>query len=133
MATFTQTLPTIKIIMSRSISIWYKQDNADTNIEVGNRDLLGTQSSSMKFWSLQSLQDFGIKELTKLGYTDPVWFKGSEDLDILGNEISILERNKERIDFDEELRNRWIENLRFCFEKLTELTPPDSVPNFMIG
>lgn len=119
--------------MSRSISIWYKQDNADTNIEVGNRDLLGTQSSSMKFWSLQSLQDFGIKELTKLGYTDPVWFIGSEDLDILENEISILERNKERIDFDEELRNRWIENLRFCFEKLTELTPPDSVPNFMIG
>ncbi|SDL62485.1 hypothetical protein SAMN05421823_10780 [Catalinimonas alkaloidigena] len=119
--------------MSRSISIWYEQKDADTDIEVGNRDLLGTQNSSTEFWNIGSLQDFGIKELTKLGYTDPVWFTGWEDLKGLENEISILEKNKGQIDFNEVLKNRWIENLRFCFEKLVELAPPDSVPNFMIG
>ena len=119
--------------MSRSISIWYKQEDTDIDIEVGNRDLFGTQSSSKEFWSLDSLQEFGIKELTHLGYTDPVWFIGWENLKVLENEISILEKNQDQIDFHQELKNRWIENLRFCFEKLVELAPSDSVPNFMIG
>ena len=87
----------------------------------------------MEFWRIALLQDVGIEELTKLGHTDPVWFTGWEDLKVLGNEISILEEYKRQISFNEELKNRWIENLRFCFEKLLVLAPLDSVPNFMIG
>ena len=90
--------------MSRSISIWHTKNERDINVDVGNRDLFGTQRSSKQFWSLELLQDLGI-----------------------------LENNKNEIDFNRELVDRWVENLRFCFDTLIETTPNDSTPNLMIG
>lgn len=119
--------------MSRSISVWSQQDKKDTNIEVGNRDLLGTQNSSKQFWSIQKLQDLGIDKLTKLGHTDPVSFTGWEELKLLEIEIGILEKNKKQSDFNIELRDRWIKNLRYCFDTLMEMAPNESVPHLMIG
>lgn len=126
--------------MSRSISIWYSQDGKDTTIDTDYNDLLGAQQVSLKFWSLPILKKIGLERLVVLGYTDPIGFTGWEDLkeleneiSILENEISILEKNKDLINFDEELLNRWIANLRYCFDSLVEMSPQNSEPHFLIG
>ena len=119
--------------MSRSISIWHTKNERDINVDVGNRDLFGTQRSSKQFWSLELLQDLGILELSKLGKIDPIYFSGHLQLSVLEKEIRILENNKDEIDFNRELVDRWVENLRFCFDTLIETTPNDSTPNLMIG
>jgi len=119
--------------MSRSISIWYQRNNVNIDIEVGNSDLLGAQNSSKDFWSNPLLKDYGINRLAELGNLDPVCFVGWSDLKILEKEISILEKEVENINFDKELKHRWLQNLRFCIERLKELAPLDSVPKYMIG
>ncbi len=119
--------------MSRSISIWYKQEGKDTDIETGNRDLLGTQQDSLQFWSLPRLAALGLKELTVLGYTDPVSFTGWDELAALDREVTLLEIHIADIPFDEVLKARWIANLRYCLDKLVWITPPDAIPVLMIG
>ena len=119
--------------MSRSVSVWYTQGTKETDIDVNNRELLGTQSLSIEFWRIKKLQDLGLKELIILGRMDPVGFAGWEDLGFLENEIKILEKHREQIDFYQVLRDRWIENLRYCFDKLLKTAPKDSIPHFMIG
>jgi hypothetical protein len=85
------------------------------------------------FWSLPILKKIGLERLIELGYTDPIGFSGWEDLKELENEISLLEKNKNLIDFNEKLLNRWITNLRYCLNSLIEVSPQNSEPNFMIG
>ncbi len=120
--------------MSRSISIWYT--TAQVNLlmmEVGNRDVLGTQDASMEFWRLPVHRTIGVERLAELGITDPVWFKGWDDLRILEKEVAALEAHRDDIPFDDELKGRWIRHLRSCLELLKKVAPADSVPEFMIG
>lgn len=119
--------------MSRSISIWYKHEGRDADIETGNRDLLGTQQNSLQFWSLPRLAALGLKELTVLGYTDPVSFTGWDELAELDREVPLLEIHIADIPFDEVLKVRWIANLRYCLDKLVRTKPPDATPVLMIG
>lgn len=119
--------------MSRSISVWYNHNEKDIDVEVGNQDLLGTQGISYAFWSLKKLREIGLKELNLLGRKDPVGFSGWDGMEFLENEIEILERHREEINFNHVARDRWIENLRYCFNKLVTTAPNDSTPHFMIG
>jgi hypothetical protein len=143
--------------MSRSIAIWYRIDGEDVDIETGNRDLLGTQSISEEFWSLPVLKKLGIERLSDLGHTDPVWFYGWEGLEELEREITLLEQHEKEIVFHpknkvttiysdtweakvqtdvayyQELKLRWIGNLRYCLDKLKQESPKNSIPEFMIG
>lgn len=119
--------------MSRSISIWFSKNEKDIDIEVDNQDLLGTQNSSKIFWSIRKLRNLGLKELTQLGRIDPVGFRGWQELKLLENEIEILEKNIEQIDFNIVAKERWIGNLRYCFDTLIKIAPKDSTPHFIIG
>lgn len=87
----------------------------------------------MAFWQLPIHQTLGIERLSQLGVTDPVWFKGWDDLLILEKEVAILEAHLDRIPFSDELKTRWIKNLRVCLDLLKSSAPRDSVPEFMIG
>jgi len=120
--------------MSRSISVWYKgADGQAVDVDIGNNDLLGTQMASMAFWSLPIHETLGIVRLSELGISDPVWFTGWNELATLEREVAILEQHIESIPFSEELRARWIRNLRLCVDRLKSSAPPDSIPEFMIG
>lgn len=120
--------------MSRSISAYYENiDGSSIDINLGNRDLLGTQNSSMEFWGLPIMKDLGIVLLSELSITDPVVIRGWEELKELDNEIKTLENNIECIGFDEELKTRWVSNLRYCLDKLRAVCPDECVPEFMIG
>lgn len=119
--------------MSRNISIWYSQNGNNTSIDTGYNDLFGTQQVSLKFWSQPILKEIGLKRLIVLGYADPIGFIGWDDLKELENEILLLEKNRKRIDFNEELLNRWISNLKFCLNILIEKSPQNAEPNFVIG
>lgn len=61
--------------MSRSISIWYKNNEGiNIDIETDNKKLFGTLQVSLEFWSLPILKGIGLRELTALGYFDPIYF-----------------------------------------------------------
>ena len=87
----------------------------------------------MEFWSLPIHKSIGIKLLCELGVTDPVWFKGWKEISMLEQELLLLEKNLDHIPFHEELKMRWISNIRICVDALKKSAPPDSVPEFMIG
>ena len=57
--------------MSRSININYRTpDNETTDIEIrAPYDLLGTQQTSMRFWSLPIWKEVGVTRLAELGHT----------------------------------------------------------------
>jgi hypothetical protein len=79
--------------MSRSISISYRDDGtgADTSIQIRSPyDVLGTQRSSMAFWSIPRIKEVGIERLAELGVTDPVYFFGWEEMALLDREITLL-------------------------------------------
>jgi hypothetical protein len=93
--------------MSRSISISYRDDatGADTPIEIPSPyDLLGTQRSSMAFWSIPRIKEVGIETLAELGVTDPVYFFGWEEMDLLDREITLLGQQLASIDFHAETK-----------------------------
>ena len=119
--------------MSRSITIWYSKNSEDTNIEIGNHYMFGTQKSSKSFWALEVLKEIGVNELSKLGDFDPIYFSGWDQLKILNNEIKILEDNIDILRFDEDRVTEWIKNLKFCCDKLLKTATQDSIPNLMIG
>jgi hypothetical protein len=87
----------------------------------------------MEFWRLPVHGSLGVKRLAELGITDPVWFKGWDDLATLEKEVAILETHIDEIPFYDELKRRWIQNLRTCLELLKKEAPLDSIPEFMIG
>lgn len=119
--------------MSRTIAIWYNQDGVDIDIEIDQESLLGGQRSSMAFWNKPILKEIGLKELTRLGYTDPIFFSGWEHLSLLEKEISILENNLGKLHFHSEYEKKWIKNLRYCLNKLTNTAPKDAIPHYSIG
>lgn len=87
----------------------------------------------MKFWRLPIHSELGITRLTELGITDPIWFTGWADLAVLEKEIAALESHIDEIPFYDELKKRWIQNLRTCLELLKSEAPAHSVPEIMIG
>jgi len=120
--------------MSRTISIWYSDTRGNqTDIDVGNVDLLGTQQASKVFWSLPIHSQIGVKLLAELGVTDPVCFKGWKNIEQLEKELLLLERHLGKIPFDQGMKKRRIGNIRICLDTLKKSAPPDSVPEFMIG
>ncbi len=87
----------------------------------------------MEFWRLPIHMTLGVKRLAELGISDPVWFKGWEDLAILEKEVVALETHIDEIPFHEEPKRQWIRNLRACLDLLKNEAPTDSTPEFMIG
>ena len=120
--------------MSRSISIWFTEANGqEVDIDMGSNELLGGQHTSKNFWKLEVFEEIGVTRLRDLGVTDPVWFIGWEDINVLESEIILIETNKDKIPFHQEIKDRWISNLRICLNSLKEKAPRDSIPEFMIG
>lgn len=122
--------------MSRSIAIGYRRNADDrmTYIKVRSPyDLLGTQGTSMRFWSILKLKEIGIIQLTLLGVCDPVSFDGWENMAELGHEITLLQQNLETIAFDPEIKAQWLSHLIYCYFLLIQMAPKDSIPVLTIG
>jgi hypothetical protein len=122
--------------MSREINIGYRyEDNgAETTIEVrAPYFLLGTQSTSMRFWSLPQLRQIGIKQLTELGVGDPIYFVGWDMMADLQREITLLQEHIADFEFDPDLKATWLSHLVYCYFLLILAAPKESVPVFMIG
>jgi hypothetical protein len=122
--------------LSRSISIGYREkaDGPAVPIEVPPPYfLLGTQQTSMRFWSIPRLKELGITLLTEPGVSDPVNFVGWDMLADLRQEIGMLEENLESIDFYPEIKAQWLSHLLYCYYLLVQTAPNDSIPEFSIG
>jgi len=122
--------------MSRSISIGYRQSEGDkyTDIEVSAPYfLLGTQQTSKAFWALPRLREIGLKQLPRLGITDPVSFVGWEMLGELWQEIWLLQAHLSEIEFDAEIKASWVAHLVYCYSLLILTAPRDSIPELDIG
>ena len=121
--------------MSRSISVGYQFEANGPNTPIEVRPpyfLLGTQSSSKRFWSIPRLREVGISQLSELGETDPVYFVGWDMLADLWREIS-LQQHLGSIDFDAELKAEWVSHLVYCYFLLVQTAPKESIPDFSIG
>jgi hypothetical protein len=68
-----------------------------------------------------------------LGVSDPVFFYGWKDLELLRREINLLDANLASIDFPPEAKASWLCNLIYCYHVLTETAPKESEPWFIIG
>jgi hypothetical protein len=122
--------------MSRSISIGYqlKPDGPNTPIEVrAPYFILGTQSTSKKFWRLPRVREIGIIRLADLGETDPVCFVGWDMLADLWREVGLLQQHLGSIDFHSELKAQWVSHLVYCYFLLAQTAPEVSIPDFSIG
>ena len=122
--------------MSRDINIGYRfaEDEPETDIEVrAPYFLLGTQRTSMAFWSLPRLRDVGITHLTKLGVSDPVYFVGWDMMADLRREIGLLQEHLTEIDFDPDIKAWFLAHLVYCYSLLVFTAPPDSTPLLTIG
>ena len=122
--------------MTRSIDIGYRHEvsGVETPIELQPPYyLLGTQSTSKRFWSLPRLREVGITRLTELGDGDPVCFVGWEMMGDLWQEIDLLQRHLGSIDFDPEIKAQWVCHLLYCYFMLVQTAPKGSVPEFSIG
>jgi hypothetical protein len=122
--------------MSREINIGYRhEDNGpETAIEVrAPYFLLGTQSTSMQFWSLSRLWEIGITQLTELGVGDPVYFVGWDMMAELQREIALLQEHIAEIEFDPDLKASWLSHLVYCYYLLVLTAPKESTPVFTIG
>jgi hypothetical protein len=122
--------------MSRSINIGYRlqADGPETAIEVrAPYYLLGTEDTSMRFWSIPRLREIGITQLTELGVCDPVYFIGWNMMAELGREITLLQRHLESIEFHPEIKAQSLSHLVYCYYLLVQTAPKQSVPEFTIG
>jgi hypothetical protein len=122
--------------MSRSISIGYREDPKGPETQVEVRPpyfLLGTQSTSERFWSLPRVRQVGITHLTALGETDPVYFVGWDMMAELGKEIGLLQQHLGSLDFNAEIKAQWLSHLVYCYFLLVQTAPKESVPEFSIG
>jgi hypothetical protein len=122
--------------MSRDISIGYQLEANGPNTPIEVRPpyfILGTQSSSMRFWSIPRLREVGISQLAELGETDPVYFIGWDMLADLWREIGLLQQHLGSIDFDAELKAQWVSHLVYCYFLLVQTAPKQSFPDFSIG
>jgi hypothetical protein len=122
--------------MSRSISISYRAGAGGQGIPIEVQppySLLGTQDTSMRFWSLPRLKEIGITRLSRLGVSDPVYFVGWDMMADLRREIVLLGENLESIDFYPEIKAQWLCHLTYCYHLLVQKAPKDSTPWFEIG
>lgn len=122
--------------MSREISIGYQlsQEGPQTDIEVpAPYFLLGTQRTSMRFWSLPQLREIGLTRLVELGVSDPVYFVGWEGLADLEREIDLLQKHVADIDCDTDTLASWLSHLVYCYALLVRTAPRDSTPILTIG
>jgi hypothetical protein len=121
--------------MSRSIDISY-EDAAGKDVDIEIRTpyyLLGTQQTSLRFWSISRLKEIGIERLTILGEADPVYFWGWDDMAVLGHEIELLAKHLESVDFCPETKAAWLSHLTYCYHLLVASTPKDCTPRLGIG
>ncbi len=122
--------------MSREVNIGYKltPDGQETVIEVrAPYFLLGTQRTSMAFWSLPRLREVGITQLTELGVADPVYFVGWDMMADLRREIGLLQEHLPGIDFDPDCKAWFLSHLVYCYSLLVFTAPPESTPVLTIG
>lgn len=122
--------------MSREINIGYRYEDSgpETKIEVrAPYFLLGTQSTSMRFWSIPRLREIGITQLSELGVSDPVYFVGWDRMAELQREIVLLQEHLAEIDFDPDVKASWLSHLVYCYYLLVLTAPKDSTPTFTIG
>jgi hypothetical protein len=136
MPSICQRMEVVGSVMSRSINIGYRYDphGPEAASEVRPPDfLLGTQSTSKRFWSIPRLREIGITELTELGIGDPIYFIGWDSMAELGREILLLQANLESIDFHSELKAQWLSHLIYCYYLLIQSAPKESIPEFTIG
>jgi hypothetical protein len=122
--------------MSREINISYRYDYSgpETDIEVrAPYFLLGTQSTSKRFWSLPRLREIGLTQLTELGVGDPVYFVGWDMMADLQREIGLLQEYIAEIEFDPDIKASWLAHLVYCYYLLILIAPKESTPMLMIG
>ncbi|WP_417397336.1 hypothetical protein [Gimesia chilikensis] len=122
--------------MSRSISIGYMESpgGPETSIEVSAPYfLLGTQQTSLQFWSLPVWERIGVKQLAILGETDPVYFWGWEMMDELADELRLYQEHLAEIEFQPEVKAAWLAHLIYCYSLLVSQAPHDSIPVLGIG
>ena len=121
--------------MSRGIDIEYR-DPAGKSVRIEIPPpyyLLGTQRSSLRFWSIPRLKEVGIEVLTILGETDPVYFEGWDDMALLGKEIELLAKHLQSIEFHAETKSQWLSHLTYCYQLLLASTPKECTPILGIG
>ncbi|QDT99898.1 hypothetical protein [Gimesia aquarii] len=122
--------------MSRQISIGYQEAIGEAIIEIeipAPYYLFGTQQTSKRFWSLPDWQNIGIKHLSELGESDPIYFIGWDMLADLSNEIRLFQDNIETIEFYLEIKTSWLAHLIYCYNLLKMTAPRTSIPSFEIG
>jgi hypothetical protein len=122
--------------MSRDIYIGYQHDDSgpETRIEVRPPYFIfGTQSTSMRFWSIPRLREIGIIHLTELGVGDPINFVGWDMMADLDREITLLQRHLNSIEFHPELKAQWLSHLIYCYCLLVQTAPKTSIPVLSIG
>ena len=122
--------------MSREINIsyLYTDSGPETVIEIcAPYFLLGTQSTSMRFWRLPRLQEIGITQLSELGVADPVYFVGWDMMAVLHREITLLQKHLASIEFDLDIKASWLAHLVYCYNLLVMTAPKESTPVFTIG
>jgi hypothetical protein len=122
--------------MSRCINIGYRHSAGGEYFPIELRspyDLFGTQVPSQRFWSDPRLKEIGINRLTELGEFDPIYFIGWEMLADLKREIDLLNKHLGEVDFDAELKAKWLSHLVYAYHLLTQLAPNGSIPELTIG
>jgi hypothetical protein len=121
--------------MTRSIDIGYQSPSgSQVDIEIHPPYfLLGAQSSSLEFWSIPRLKEIGIERLTILGDGDPLLFCGWDDMATLGNEIDLLAKHLESVNFHPKLKAEWLSHLTYCYHLLIASTPQNCKPQLGIG
>ena len=121
--------------MSRSIDISYEDGTGkDVDIEIrAPYSLLGTQQLSLEFWSNPRLKEIGVRRLTVLGETDPVYFWGWDDMAVLGRELELLAKHLGSVEFYPEVKARWLSHLTSCYQLLIASSPKDCTPKLGIG
>lgn len=87
----------------------------------------------MRFWAMPVWKQLGTNVLSKLGHTDPIFFSGWPMMDVLDHELRLFHENADRIEFDVELKARWLANLTYCHAMLIATAPAGSVPELVIG
>ncbi|QDT43594.1 hypothetical protein Pan241w_36960 [Gimesia alba] len=122
--------------MSRQITIGYQEANRKeiTDIEIqAPYFLFGTQQTSKRFWSLPDWERIGIKHLSELGESDPIYFIGWDMMADLSNEIGLLQDNLDTIEFYPEIKAEWLAHLIYCYHLLVMTAPRTSIPSLGIG
>ena len=122
--------------MSRDIHISYCLTASSVPVDIPVRApyfLFGTQSTSMRFWSMPEWKRIGLEHLTELGVGDPIYFIGWDMMGSLGSEIRLFEEHFAEIDFDPDLKSWFLAHLIYCYRLLISIAPPDSIPQLIIG